>query len=262
MIKKFFSRFRKLIVKYQKFDESISDNPVIKIISKRYSCRHFSSKKVPEEFINAIIDSGRYAPSTVNLQTWSFVLFNSDEWFEKFNIKLPFKAPYAILILGDYYRIKKVFEHLEIPPLVGFTTSIINASIAATQMMLTAEALGLATIMLSETHKTGFYYSQEIKEKLQLPPFVFPFMTIAFGYPKIPFLGRPPRIPRELVFARAKYPDFDINELKEWYDTFKLGYKIANPSSSFEKKLSFYSKEFDRVEKELNSLIFPSRNLS
>ena len=52
----------------------------------------------------------RLAPSTVNLQTWSFACFTLASWRETFARPLPYGAPRAVMILADTHRARRVVE--------------------------------------------------------------------------------------------------------------------------------------------------------
>jgi hypothetical protein len=53
---------------------SLDGNPLLKVILNRRSVRSFIPKAIPEDVFAAILEAGRLAPSTVNLQTWSFAV--------------------------------------------------------------------------------------------------------------------------------------------------------------------------------------------
>jgi hypothetical protein len=53
-------------------------------------------------------------------------------------------------------------------PLVSYTVAVVNAAMAAMAMNVAAEALGVASVMLSETGRSGFLDAGYLKEKLAL----------------------------------------------------------------------------------------------
>jgi len=222
----------------------------------RRSIRFFKAEPIPNELIKLIIDAGRYAASAVNLQSWTFITFDKQQWQEAIGTPIPWGAPLAILICADVHRLNTILPEFKVPPLFGALMSSINASIAATQMTLAAEALGLGCVMNSETGRSGLFHPAYLKNKLKLPDRVLPLMTLSIGHPKFPRFGVPPRLPPEVVRGDGAYPKLDRAKTQEWIEIMRLGFKIANPFSSFEKRLAYYSNGFDRVEAELRQMIF------
>ena len=52
------------------------------LILNRRSCRSFTDEEIDQDDFLAILEAGRFAPSTVNLQTWSFITFTRAQWRE------------------------------------------------------------------------------------------------------------------------------------------------------------------------------------
>lgn len=48
--------------------------PILKTIVERRSVREFTAESVPDEALNQILEAGRWAPSGLNNQPWSFVI--------------------------------------------------------------------------------------------------------------------------------------------------------------------------------------------
>ena len=69
---------------------TLEDNPLLQTILKRRSIRSFTNQEIPEDVWAAILEAGRVAPSTVNLQTWTFLTFTPDQWRRIFDKPLPF----------------------------------------------------------------------------------------------------------------------------------------------------------------------------
>src|SRR5512133_1882189 len=80
---------------------TLADNALLQTILRRRSVRSFTGRPVPEDVFAAILEAGRLAPSTVNLQTWSFITFDADSWKAAFERPLPFHANRAVIVLAD-----------------------------------------------------------------------------------------------------------------------------------------------------------------
>lgn len=256
-------KFLKSLVKISKgkpnIPSGLENNELLKIIYRRRSVRKFEETDIPGEIFDAILEAGRLAPSTINLQPWSFAIMSNAEWREFFNKPLPFHANKAVIILGDVHRVGKIIPVAENCPIVKYTLAIMNASLAAQNMNLAAEALGVSSVMLSDTGTSGFFHSEFLKEKLNLPEGVFPIMTIVFGYSKGDYPPMPPKLPINQITFKNKYNEIDHTILTDWMDQMHAGFKITNPFSSFEAKLNYYTSNLDRAEKELQTMIFENK---
>ena len=195
----FIKNLIKIITAKPQVPPSLENNQLLNTILNRRSIRHFSDREIPDDIFSAILEAGRVGPSTVNLQTWAFTNFTDQTWKELFGQPIPFNGKRTVIIMGDTYRGKKVMDFFPHRPLVEYTLAVINASLAAMNMNIAAEALGVASIMLSETGRSGFLDAMYLKEKLSLPDGVFPLMTLVLGYPKSGYRAMPPKLPIDQI---------------------------------------------------------------
>ena len=235
----------------------LAGNELLKIIYNRRSLRKFVSRPLPDEVFAAILEAARLAPSTVNLQTWSFAAFSAESWRKAFGRSIPFNASRAVIVLGDVHRNRAVLETFPHSPLVEYTIAVMNASLAAMNMSLAAEALGVSSCMLSETGRSGLLDVGYLQEKLSLPPGVVPLMTIVFGYPAVAYPPLPPKLPLEQIcFTDGAYHETDPAVLQDWMAQMTAGYKASFPFSSLEAQLRVYQSKIGQAEQDLNKLIF------
>src|SRR5512136_2913243 len=75
---------------------SLADNKLLEVLLRRRSVRSFTEQAIPDDVFVAILEAGRVAPSTVNLQTWSFAVFSAGEWQATFGRSIPFGAARAV----------------------------------------------------------------------------------------------------------------------------------------------------------------------
>ncbi len=247
----FFKNLFYLVGEKPRIQTGIADNSTLRLLEKRRSCRRFRDEPIPDEILDAIVEAGRYAPSSVNLQTWSFVTFDREEWRETFGTKIPFNGARAVIICSDVHRIGRVITQFETKSLLAHTLAVFNTGLAAMAMNVAAEALGVASVMLSDTGKSGLLDVPFLQEKLNLPEGVIPLATLVLGYRKIASPGIPPRFSKETVVFRKKYKPIPEEPLEQWYQQMKIGYKLTNLTSSFENKLRYYVRRFDRAEEAL-----------
>jgi nitroreductase len=236
--------------------EAQAENQLLKILLGRRSVRSFQKKDIPDDVFRVILEAGRLAPSTVNLQSWAFGVFDQASWQRTFDKPLPFKGNKAVIINGDLHRVRLALDEFPFRPLVEYTLGVMNASIAAYAMNVAAEACGISSVMLSETGESGFYDALYLKKKLELPDGVFPIMTIVFGYPAGRPLGMPPKLPiSEITFA-GRYKEPDGKVMKRWLDQMRAGYRALYVTKSFQGQLRRYLSKLDQAEAGLHKLIF------
>ncbi|MCS7061355.1 MAG: nitroreductase family protein [Anaerolineae bacterium] len=234
---------------------AVADNPLLQRILRRRSVRRYDDRPLPDEVFAAILEAARVAPSTVNLQTWSFALFTAESWRATFGRPIPFQAQRAVIVLADTHRARTVFEAFPRSPLIEYTIGVMNAALAAMNMTLAAEALGVSSVMLSETGRSGLLDAAYLKDKLGLPDGVVPLMTIVFGYAKGPRPPMPPRLPLQEICFTGCYRETDPLVMRRWLEEMIAGYKAAFPRSSFEAQLHVYRSRIGQAEQELRRLV-------
>jgi nitroreductase len=246
----------KILASRPRIPASLRGNRLLETILARRSVRKFRDDALPDDVWEAILEAGRLAPSTVNLQTWSFVEFTRSEWWELFGERLPFGAVRALVVLADVHRARRVVEGFPYTPLCEYTVGVMNASLAAMAMNLAAEALGVASVMLSETGRTGFYDARFLADKLALPRGVVPIMTIAFGYARTGRPPMPPKLPRDAIAFRPPYRETDLPVLEEWYRQMQAGYAATNFGKLFRAQIAYYNRRIEEAERDLHGLIY------
>ena len=235
---------------------SLKDNQLLNVLLKRRSLRRFAGREIPDDVFAAILEAGRLAPSTVNLQTWAFAVFTAQTWQAIFGRPIPFKGQRAVVVMGDTHRDKLVLDVFPYSPLVEYTVAVMNASLAAMNMNIAAEALGVASVMLSETGRTGFLDAGYLKQKLELPDGVFPLMTIVFGYPQGPYPPMPPKLPMESICFADEYREADRTIMDDWLAQMVAGYKVSFPRSSFAAQVKLYRSKIGQAEADLRAMVF------
>ena len=238
---------------------SLKDNALLQTILRRRSIRSYTSATIPADVFDAILEAGRVAPSTVNLQSWSCATFTAESWRSTFERPIPFKANRAVFILADSHRARGVLGADVFPssPMVEYTIAVMNASLAAMNMNIAAEALGISSVMLSETGHSGLLDVGYLRTKLRLPPGVIPLMTIVFGYAAGIHPPMPPRLPMHTVcFDGAQgYHEADPQVMQDWLAQMISGYKANFPGSSFEAQLKVYQSRIGKAEEDLRGLL-------
>lgn len=235
--------------------KALEDNAMLKTILERRSVRRFKPEPVPDDHWAAVLEAGRTAPCTVNLQSWSFAHFTAESWRDTFGRRIPFDAPRAIIVLADGHRPRRAIPDFPEAPLCEYTVAVMNASLAAMNMSMAAESLGLATVMLSETGRTGFYDSAYLGEVLDLPDRVTPIMTIACGWPAGGQPAMPPKLPMDVVAFSGPYHEATDAELAEWMLQMRAGYQAGHRGEDFSAKIAHYARRIDEAEERLRTRV-------
>ena len=238
---------------------SLEANQALALILKRRSVRRFAAAEIPDDVLAAILEAGRLAPSTVNLQTWSFALFTPGTWRATFGRRLPCGGVRAIVVLADTHRVRLALDAFPQSPLVEHTVAVMNASLAAMSIVLAAEALGVSSVMLSETGRTGILDAGYLVETLDLPRGVVPLMTIVLGYPRGHFPPMPPKLPLDQICFEGGYREPAPGVMAGWLAQMKAGYKASHPLSSFDRQLRVYVGKIGQAEATLRAMVSDGR---
>ncbi len=235
---------------------SLADNALLKVILNRRSVRQFSDREIPDDILAAILEAGRLAPSTVNLQTWSFAVFTAERWRQVFGQSIPFRGNRAVIVIGDTFRARQVLDVFPYSPLIEYTVAVMNASLAAMNMNIAAEALGVSSVMLSETGRSGLLDTRYLAEKLALPEGTYPLLTLVLGYARGPYPPMPPKLPAQQIFFTGAYGSPDRAILQDWLAQMIAGYKASHPLSSFERQVQVYRSKIGQAEADLRKRVF------
>lgn len=193
---------------------------MIEVIKKHRSIRHYTEQPIDDATLNEILEAGIRASNTGNMQIYSIIITRDVETKKRlspahFNQPMICGAAAVLTFCADVNRMKhwcKVnnadagFDNFE-----TFISAAIDATIAAQNVALEAEAHGLGICYLGTTT----YNPDQIIDALQLPKGVFPITTVTIGYPA----EQPPlteRLPLEAIVHYETYHDYtddDINRL-------------------------------------------------
>ena len=150
----------------------------IQNIMQRISVRQYSDQEISQEALRTILEAGMAGPSCVNARDWSFIIIRDPEMLNKMadangRPAEPLRgAKLGILVCGDMGRAFKGAPDYW----------IVDGSIAAQNMILAANALGIGSVWLGTWPQPDRVKAQA--ELFGLPETQIPHSIIAFGYPK------------------------------------------------------------------------------
>lgn len=138
----------------------------------RYSLRSFSAQPVEQRLLQTVLEAGRSAPTAHNCQPQRIYVLSSEEALRKIDQATPcrYGAPVALLICGDT-------SAAWVNDWNGRSAAEMDATIAATHMMLQAADLGLGSVFVARMD------TEKVKTLFQLPDAVEPFCLLPLGHP-------------------------------------------------------------------------------
>jgi len=142
---------------------------MLDIIKSRRSIRHFLETPIPTEILYSLLEAARWAPSGGNNQPWLFVIIRERANIHKIKMFSPGLQgdPSALLVLCSD------------GPAEG-TTAIMDISMAAQNVLLTATERGLGSCVIRSFNQPA------VQSLLHLPSHVMPELIISLGYPAKP----------------------------------------------------------------------------
>lgn len=194
-------------------------NPVLDNLLGHRSVRAFSTAPLPPATLETLVAVAQSAPSSSNLQTWSVIAVESPAARARLaeltgGQKHVAQAPLFLAWLADLSRIQRIAERASRPVagldyLDTFLMAVIDAALAAQNVVAAAPSLGLGTVFAGALRNRP----EEVAELLGTPSGVFPVFGLAVG---VPDPARPadvkPRLPQSAVLHRERYTAPATNE--------------------------------------------------
>ncbi len=152
---------------YKKMQQELS---FLEVSKKRYSVRNFSDKKIDDETLGLILESGRISPTAKNAQPQRIYAMRTDTALSKINnCAKTYGAPIVILVCAD-------LNEAWVNSISGRNSAEIDASIVTTQMMNEATYLGVDSVWICA------FDENKIKSEFNLPENILPVNILAIGY--------------------------------------------------------------------------------
>ena len=154
----------------------------LKALATRKSVREFTDEGLTFEDIKTILTAGMSGPTCENKRMWSFIVVRNKETLGKMAVANGLdaspvrRAAIGILVCGDLDR--------ALPEAPDYW--VIDASVAAQNMVLAAHDLGIGSVWRGCWPMEDWV--QEIKERFRLPENIVPHSILALGYAAEPDL--------------------------------------------------------------------------
>ncbi len=198
---------------------------ILDLIKSRRTIKEFLPKYVSHQLLFNVIDAGRHAPSSGNIQNWKFIVCVDDALkikvakaaHEQYNLA---SAAALIIVCSEPEKVQRYYglrgERL---------FAIQNCAAAIENMLLEAHSLGLGTAWI------GAFDEEEVKSLCSIPEHIRPQAIVAVGYAKdVP--EKPPKYPLETVVYFNRWRNKIRDSAKYMDDTSTILARKANAISS------------------------------
>ena len=163
------------------------------VIKERRSIRKFKPEQIKEEELQAIVESGLYAPSAINKQSWNFTVIQNQEILAELN-----EATKNVARNLDNEALKRIGENEKYncfyyaPTVILVSgkdeerSKVMDCSAATQNMLIAAESLNIGSCWV-ELVSLAFMGPQakELRAKLNLPEGYTPLHCVYYLDTKI-----------------------------------------------------------------------------
>jgi FMN reductase [NAD(P)H] len=198
-------------------------NETVRLLQAHHSSRSYKTDPIPEEVLEAIIESAHRAPTSTNSQEVSLVVVRNQESrarIAKIAGGQPWiaQAPVFIAVVVDFYKTgmgvekaggEQVFQR----SLEGILAAVSDAGIAMATIMTAARASGLGVVPIGGIRRDA----QAMIDLLGLPRNTFPVDGVVLGY-VAEESPQKPRMPIESFRHDEKYQAEALKPAIDAYD--------------------------------------------
>ncbi len=187
----------------------ISD-PIANLIDRRVT-RRYTDQDVPDALLDGLLAAAQSAPAKSDLQQYSVVLMRDRPRIKQIadwigTMDWIATAPVFLVWCGDMRRGQLLCKMHDMPHannnMDTFLNTAVDCTLAMSQFMVAADAIGLGTCPISYVRS----HIERVSPLLGLPSGVYPVAGLAVGWP---VFRRPVsmRLPPSVVVHRERYDD-------------------------------------------------------
>lgn len=204
-------------------------NETIQTLLAHRSVRQFTDEPVQPDTVETLIRCAQAAASSSLYQAYTFIqVVDPDQrralYEASGNQPWVLQAPLLLLCCADMHRAQgnfdvddKVFGYVE-----QYTIAVIDAALAAQNLMVAAESLGLGGCFIGGIRNEP----DRVIEAFELPELTFPVFGLCLGYPSCRN-DLKPRLPLPVVFKQDRYDESADENLIANYDQETREYYLA-----------------------------------
>ncbi|KNF07669.1 nitroreductase [Gottschalkia purinilytica] len=183
---------------------------VLEAIRNRRSTRNFLSEQIKDSELNAILESGVYAPSATNKQPWHFTVVQNKDLIDRLNHS--FKE-FAKKSDNDYLRKfgsnEKFHVFYNSPTVIlvsgeiGNKYASIDCAAAVENMLIAGEALGIGSCWIGFIeYLLNSEEGKEFIKELKIPEGFRQIHAVALGYKKNNLTNAPARRENTITYIK------------------------------------------------------------
>jgi FMN reductase (NADPH) len=207
---------------------------VIDLMGHHVSVRNFEGEPLSEETKRKLLTAA-HAGSSSNFVQATSIIEITDEKIRSEIAEISQSAAYVkksgafYIFIADLYRQATLLEnnHKDLAPIKtieSLLVSVIDTTIAAENMAVAAESLGLGICYIGGVRND----LNRVKELLHLPKYTLPLFGLTLGEP-ITKNGIKPRLPFKNFVGENQYNSEEFTDLKQ-YDRVMADYYLNRPS--------------------------------
>ncbi|HNP71708.1 MAG TPA: NADPH-dependent oxidoreductase [Kouleothrix sp.] len=185
---------------------------LLTVLLSHRSVRAYAPEPLPPGTLTALVAAAQSAASSSNLQAWSVVSVEDQARKARLAQLAGDQAhvrecPLFLVWLADLARLARVAEQRNLPyAALDYTEMLllaaIDATLAAQNAVVAAEALGLGTVYIGGIRN----HPLDVAAELRLPPRVFPLFGLCVGWPDDARTAAiKPRLPQNAVLHHETY---------------------------------------------------------
>ena len=185
------------------------------ILSHR-SIRKFTQKKISTEILEQLINAGRSASTSNNLQCVSIIRVTDEALREQMmicasNQQYVNDAAEFFVFCVDFHKHQQICPEAELDYAEVMLIGAVDAGIMAQNILVAAESLGLGGVYIGALRNE----IEKVSELLKLPSHTLPIFGLCMGYPdQAPPLK--PRLPKTLMCFENQYQPLEHTALAEY----------------------------------------------
>ena len=154
------------------------------LLKSRRAVRCYEPRPVPDQLIESILDTARYAPSSMNGQPWCFIVVRNPATKQALaHLKNAYCPPGKQAYPADFLAEAPAIVAIGIERQRAHQRERENGVLAAAYVMLAACALGLGSVFLSAYQPSDPGLAREIATLLGLPDGIEPVALVPLGFP-------------------------------------------------------------------------------
>lgn len=198
-------------------------SPVTEIQHKHVTIRAFTSEPVTDDLVRALINAGRRAPTSSNLQAYSVLVVRNPEVKKQLAVIAGNQShvetcPVFLAFCADLNRLETVCAMHGVTLAKNLEMTLIatvDAALVGMSVQTAAESFGLGAVMIGAMRNQP----RQAADLLGLPPGVFVVFGMCLGWPEVEKIpAQKPRLPENLVVHYERYHTADPREQIAQYD--------------------------------------------